>query len=341
MIAPQQGVTTFWTAHAGDHVTDLVWSPDRRFLAAALAGGDLVVLRADTGEVIKQWAAHDFGATGICISGSTIASCGQDGAVRVWDANDWHLIHELSAPAHWAERIAYSPRGRLLGVAAGKTIRVWNASGSLINEWSKHASTVTDFGWKPVTKGDEAETLASICYGGVTLLRSGESKPARTLAWKGSSLRLQWSPNAKYIATGDQDSSVHLWIVKSGKDLMMTGYAIKVRELSWDSQSRFLATGGGTCITIWDCSGRGPEGSTPIDLDGHEGRLTALAFTHGSTTLASGDELGRVMWWDPQRETPLSQTTCDGDVTRIAWSPDDAVLAVATAAGEVSVCAAG
>src|SRR5260221_14213499 len=44
----------------------------------------------------------------------------------------------------------------------------------------------------------------------------------------------------EYIATGDQDSTVHFWKVASGRDLMAQGYATKVRNLSWDSSSRYL-----------------------------------------------------------------------------------------------------
>ena len=40
---------------------------------------------------------------------------------------------------------------------------------------------------------------------------------------------IPWSPDGKYIATGDQDSTVHFWIMSTGDDLQMSGYPTKVR----------------------------------------------------------------------------------------------------------------
>ena len=37
-----------------------------------------------------------------------------------------------------------------------------------------------------------------------------------------SSLALAWSPDSKYIVTGEQDSTVHFWNRKSGEDAQMS-----------------------------------------------------------------------------------------------------------------------
>jgi WD40 repeat protein len=334
---------TFWTFQAEEHVVDLAWSPDRRTVVALLAEGDVVALEGENGALRKRWRAHAFGAAALTFrpDGATFATCGHDGSARVWDTASCELVHELTLPATWGERIAYSPSGAALAASAGKTIRVWDAAGAQTNEWSAHESTVTDFAWRPGNaSAKQPEVVASTCYGGVKFWQTGYPSPTRTLQWKGSSLRLIWSPNAKYVVTGDQDSSVHFWIVKKGEDLQMSGYPIKVRELTWDHSSRYLATGGGSVVTVWDCSGRGPAGTRPIELDTHEGRLGALAFAHASPLLASGAEDERVVFWHPgARKKPLCESACSGAVTKLAWSPDDAVVAIATAAGEVRVSA--
>jgi len=92
-------------------------------------------------------------------------------------------------------------------------------------------------------------------------------------------LALAWSPNGQYLATGDQDSTVHFWMVKTGEDLMMSGYPTKVKELSWDSSSRYLATGGGTMPCVWDCSGEGPANTMPQQFEAHTERVTVLALS--------------------------------------------------------------
>ena len=75
--------------------------------------------------------------------------------------------------------------------------------------------------------------------------------------------RLLAVPTGRFIATGNQDSTVHLWITETGKDLHMSGYSTKVRELSWHANSRFLATGGGPAVVVWDFSGKGPAVVNP------------------------------------------------------------------------------
>jgi WD40 repeat protein len=104
----------------------------------------------------------------------------------------------------------------------------------LLRDWPDHASTVTDLVWRPC--GLE---LTSSAYGGVRLWSPGGNEPVREFAWKGSVLRLAWSPDGKYLATGDQDSTVHFWIAAIGQDLHMFGYPMKARELAWDVASRF------------------------------------------------------------------------------------------------------
>jgi WD40 repeat protein len=85
--------------------------------------------------------------------------------------------------------------------------------------------------------------------------------------------------DAKVIACGSQDASVHFWRLKSGKDSEMTGYPFKPKALAWDRESKLLATAGDAKVTVWDFRGKGPEGSRPIQLESHKGVCTRLAFS--------------------------------------------------------------
>ncbi len=118
----------------------------------------------------------------------------------------------------------------------------------------------------------------------------------------------------------------------------MWGYATKVRELSWDRTSRFLATGGGPDVIVWDCAGKGPEGTTPIQLRLHEPFVSALAYQRTGSLLASAGLDGRVAVWQPTASArPLASTVLGASIVALAWSPDDKHLAVGTEAGEVRV----
>ncbi len=122
----------------------------------------------------------------------------------------------------------------------------------------------------------------------------------------------------------------------------MSGYPLKVRELAWDNDSRYLATGGCELITIWDVSGKGPAGRRPIQLKFHEERLTALEFQPAGTRLASGSKDGKVAIWKSVKEKqPEFVTELDSPISTLRWSPCGKSLGVATNNGEVVVLLGG
>ena len=116
-----------------------------------------------------------------------------------------------------------------------------------------------------------------------------------------------------------------------------SGYETKVKHLSFDQSSRWLATSGGRECCVWDCTGDGPEGREPAMLP-HEAPLCAVKFqnTHGLLATASAD--GVVQLWSPERAKPLRATVkMPAPATKLAWSPDDTLLAIGSEKGAVYV----
>jgi WD40 repeat protein len=324
---------TRWQAEIGDHVIALAWSPDGSCLVAAAVGGPITVCDGMTGRIRHVLPGHGFGTTALSWSpqGEILASSGQDGKVKLWNVTTGQLHMPLDGGAAWVERVTWSPDGTLLASAAGKQVRLWNKVGQLVREFGNHPSTVADIQWKPNTL-----ELASASYGQIALFHPDRAEPVRSLKWKGSQLVLAWSHDGKHLATGDQDSTVHFWIMKTGEDLMMSGYPVKVRELSWDHTSRYLATGGGAAPCVWDVSGKGPAGTKPLQFEGHTANVTSLAFQHSGPLLASGGADGQVILWHPgKHKQPLAKTQADSPITQIGWSPDDQRLGVGTELGLV------
>lgn len=350
-----------WRAEIDDHVIALAWSPDGRTLAAAAVSGPITIYDAATGAARVTLAGHDFGTTAISWSacGRHFASAGQDGMIRLWDLEAGAPRLELRGGAAWVERLAWTPAARqrypanvprgknatpaapppsvddapLLASAAGRVVRLWDTDGALVREWNQHSSTVADLAWKP-----GARLLAVATYGGLTLYLPEAEEARARYQWQGSTLVIAWSPDGAYIATGDQDSTVHFWYAATGEDLQMWGYPTKVRELAWDPASRWLATGGGADVTVWNCSGKGPAGTRPLQLQAHDDRVSALAWQARGALLASGGADGLVILWRPDRGTrSVAETGFNVEVTALAWSPDDRMLAVGTATGSVAL----
>lgn len=326
-----------WQTDAGEHVTTLQWHPHSGVVVAGTAAGDLLVAGGTRGASILRIAAHAHGLRSLSCrpNAAWVATGGQDGMVRVWDLDTGSLVHEHAAGAAWVERVAWSPGGDWLACAAGKGVRIWTMAGRLVREFPTHRATVTDIQWHP-----RRAQFCSTSYGGVTLFDPERDAPLQTLSWQGSSLVAAWSPDGRYIATGDQDSTVHFWVVDSGDDLMMSGYARKVRELSWDERGRWLATGGGPEVTVWNTAGDGPAGTRPVTLPGHDAPVTAVAFQPRGAWLASGGADGRVVIWHPGHTRKLVGAWASSHpVSQLAWAGGGRELFVGAADGRLTCLA--
>jgi len=312
-------------------------APDGALLAIASIEGPITVLDALRGEALCTLAGH---------SGSTVAldwtpdaalllSIGHDGLARFWDSRAGAERLAVQSGALWGERIVASPDNARIATAAGRHVRLWTRDGALVHAWPERASTVLDIAWR---RGGKRTRLAAVSYGSVGLYDPAVgTKAPRELRWKGSSLVLAWRPDGAFLVTGDQDASVHFWNVANGQDLMMAGYPRKVRELSWDASGRWLATGGGFQIIVWDCKSS-PEGTSPIVLEHHIVPLCALRYQRRGTLLAAASMDGGLSLWEPhQSENLLAEMPPEGfEVTAMAWSIDDRCLFVANEDGDVS-----
>jgi|ERR1700733_3576622 WD40 repeat protein len=333
VIAP--AIPEVWCSSLDESAVSVDWSASGSWLAAVSASGTVCVFDTVNGDCVQKLSAHRFGATQVSWhrQDARFATAGQDGFVRLWDARFDGLVRELNCGAEWVEHIAWSPNGRLLATAAGRKLKLWTKEGELVREYPDHPNTIAAIAWKAGT-----EELASACYGQLQFWAPDKPEALGTFSWKGSMLSLAWSHDGRYLCHGNQDATVHFWIVKTGKELQMWGYPTKVRELAWDHRSRYLATGGGSDITIWDCSGKGPANTKPIVLKFHPSLVTHFAYQRNGGVLASGCDQGQLALWKPhKRRKPDAIATLPTSITGVAWSPDDRLLAAIAADGSVAV----
>ncbi len=321
-------LTVRWRTELEEHVIVARPSGDGALVAAAAVSGDVAILDAATGAPRHDHPGHAQGAS--CLDwrpGSrTLASGGHDGTVRIWDPQG---CRELEAGASWVERVRWSPDGSLLAGSAGRRITIWRPDGIVLAEWPDHPSTVTDIGWSP-----DGSLLAATSYGGVTLWSPDAPDPVR-LEWTGSSLALAWSPTGHHLATGDQDATVHFWMVTRRTDLQMSGYPTKIRELAWDSSGRHLATGGGSDVTTWDCAPPGPAGSRPSIVEGDDSLVSALSAQWRGAMIAAGSQAGRIFAFRAGASGERGRIELMEGVSSLSWFPDDAGLLAGTDAGGV------
>ncbi len=334
----QPALKALWRANIDDHPIGLAWSPDGKSLAVAGVSGPITLFNGEDGAVQRKLPGHALDTMAISWRNDSrlLASVGQDGKLRLWDVETGTQASEMEGGASWVERVAFSPVDDWLVSAAGRKLRLWNSSGELIREYPDANSTITDIKWRR-----DGVQFAISAYNGILLYDPEAAEALCRFEWQGSTLTLEWSPDGKYIATGDQDSTVHFWITDTGQDLQMWGYETKVLELAWSFNSRFLATGGGTQAVIWDCSGKGPANTQPIMLEAHQQLIKHLKFQRKGMLLASGGNDGLLAIWKVKKNKPalLADAVFKAPIAGLAWSPDDRCIAVSDESGTLSIAA--
>jgi WD40 repeat protein len=93
--------------------------------------------------------------------------------------------------------------------------------------------------------------LAMSHYNGVSLWFPNVKGEPDALVWRGSHLDLTVSPDGKFIISAMQEHALHGWRVADKKDMRMTGYPTKTRSFSWSSDGQWLATSGAEACIVW------------------------------------------------------------------------------------------
>jgi WD40 repeat protein len=343
-------LTKHWAAQLDDYVIDLAWTPDGSQLATASAAGPVSLFAATDGAKRHALPGHADGTN--CLawrpvsvsqlstlnSQLTLVTGGQDGTVKFWDATAGQHTATAELGTAWVEHLAWRPlpsgsqlstlNSQLLFAAAGKNLTALRPDGSVAHTFQPAPKTISALAFQP------AGGCAAVAYfGGVCLWDADDFIAQKEFPYSNGIHALVWSPDNKWLVSGNQDPSVHLWIPESDTEFHMSGYEGKVKFLSFDHTSRWLATGGGRDACVWDCSGAGPEGREPAMLP-HDAPICAVAFQNSHGLLAAASTDGVVQLWSPERKQPLRATVkMPAAATKLVWSPDDRQLAIGSETG--------
>lgn len=315
------------------------WSGDGALLAVLPSEGNVEIFDRD-GTSVASLTGHKGGNGSICWhpAAPTLLTCGQDGLARIWSSPFSHPVAECVAGRGWCEYGAFNASGDLVAIALDRELVIFDVGCEAVREvqrFAGHKSTLCHFVWNPA----KSQELAGIGDGGAVMWRVGETEPFTRFDWGGASLLGSWSPDGRWLVTGDQTPSVHLFDFQRNSPLHIRGYGAKVKNFAWQDTGESLATGGGDRVAIWQCTGeKGPDGTAPIELEGHPDIVTALDFCPGSAVLASGCRGGLVLLWMPQQSNkPALVAQRLEEITSLRWSPDQRSLAAGDAGGGIVV----
>jgi eukaryotic-like serine/threonine-protein kinase len=261
--------------------------------------------------------------------GGTVASCGQDGTVRLWNAASGRSLRVLRGHVGDVNDVSFSPDGQLLATGGDDgTVRLWAAqSGKQLSVLGKHADEVTCVLFTP-----DGHQLVSAGKDGLLKLwetRTGKEGHFASRPWSIEGMAL--SPDGRTLAIGGGADHVQLWDFgarhpKSSLHMFARGDAV-----CFSHDGRHVAAGNADqFIRVWDVE----SGRLTATLRGHTKPIRCVTFSPDDRTLASSADDGTVRLWDVPsqrlrkvyRGHDFSQSD-DGRLWCTAFSPDGRMLA--------------
>jgi WD40 repeat protein len=320
-----------------DHVLDLAFSPDGRFIA----GGGL------------------------------------EKKIRIWDAKSGALVRSLggeAGPTKITRTVAFSFDSKLVTAGGDDGIaRVWDiATGKLILAWVGHQEMITSVAFSPDGKhlgvgSATMENQGASHRGQIKLWELVPGRPGRTFkVGQEHYPGLAFSPDGKRLAVAE--GPVNLWDVASGElNRVLTTEHGKVLRVAFSGDGKTLAGGGGQWVAkgggtqqiseawLWDAE-TGKLRRSFSDLNTWLRSIALSADGRRFATGCTGKEKtdGKGLFWVPS-ELKLWDTAsgkelwvhhgAPGSVKSIAFSPDgnsvvscddDGVRLISTKSGEVT-----
>ncbi|WP_371580452.1 WD40 repeat domain-containing protein [Streptomyces sp. NBC_01314] len=228
-----------WTGQHQRLVNGIRFAPNGRWLASVSADKTCRVWDAVTGQIVNLLSRQPDDLNCVSwLSDEALVTVSQDGTGRMWDLTDSTLRDVVLGHADHCMFVDALP-DTIATCGEDAVIRIWGADGTRIAELGQagHAEMCR---WSP-----DGRILAASCDDGhVHLLERDGELIGKIGPYDTAVKSVAWSPDQRHVAIGAYDSTVRIWSVVTGEELVRwSGPHLWPRSLDWAPDGRHLISG--------------------------------------------------------------------------------------------------
>jgi WD40 repeat protein len=271
-------------------VYGLSWAPDGKALASS--GYQQVNLWSpDSDVLLRTYSLHTDLVRDVAWSadGVLMASAGQDGTVRVWNAET--LLPAVTLQTGPARAVKWSPDGRRLATGSESgVLQIWQAPRGELLHTARIQTTISSVSWSP----DGSRVAVGGINGLTTLWDADTGKLLRKtyVSWpeRNDVNGVTWSPHGIIVAAAHGArgaGGLRFWNAATGTVVQsLASPAGWLRGLSWSPDGRWVAAGGEDgVVRIWNVDTA--EIATTLATDSRP--VWSVAWSPDGSRLAAGN----------------------------------------------------
>jgi WD40 repeat protein len=297
-----------------------------RALMAALAYSHLTMMLTGHTDAVRNLAWSP--------DGRRIATASHDGTARIWDAASGATVMVLSGHADRVQAVAWSPDAvRLATASRDQTVRIWDApTGKTVAELTEPTDHVRCVDWSP-----DGRWLAAGCRDQIVRIWDADTfeLTAACVGHAGHVRDVAFCPDGTRLATGSHDWTVRIWDLASGTQIrVLDDPEDSVQAVTWSPDGTLIAAAcsdqtariwdAGTGRQLWQFRGHHLVWNVAFSPDGRHLASCGRGRSIRVRTVVNGQDI-------------LILHTHDRDVYGLAWSPDGAQIATASADGAARI----